>query len=196
MASWYSTALVSSAIVGTMCGALLLTGCADKPALPAYGVVPKFHFTDQTGAVFDSGSALDKKIWVADFVFTNCPGPCPRMSSQMHQVQTALTAEPDVRFVSFTVDPARDTPPVLAAYAQHFEATPGKWYFLTGEAADLNRMSRSVFMLGDVDGSLEHSTRFALIDRQSRIRGYYQSSEADAIPNLIADAKRLLKDSL
>ena len=192
MASWYSTALVSSAFAA----ALWLTGCANKPPLPSYGVVPKFNFTDHTGAAFDSSAALDKKIWVADFVFTNCPGPCPRMSSQMHQVQTALAAESDVRFVSFTVDPARDTPPVLAAYAQHFEATPGKWFFLTGDAADLNRMSRGVFMLGDVDGSLQHSTRFALIDRQSRIRGYYQTSEQEAIPNLIADAKRLLKDSL
>ena len=191
MASWCSTALVSSVFAG----ALWWTGCAGKPALPSYGVVPKFTFTDQTGAGFDSAASLAKKVWVADFVFTNCPGPCPRMSSQMHQVQTALAGEPDVRFVSFTVDPARDTPPVLAAYAQHFEATPGKWFFLTGDAAGLNRMSRSVFMLGDVDGSLQHSTRFALIDRQSRIRGYYQTSEPEAIPNLIADARRLLQES-
>ena len=72
-----------------------------------------------------------------------------------------------MRFVSFTVDPARDTPPVLTAYAKHFEADPAKWYFLTGADADLNRMSRDVFMLGNVDGSLEHSTRFAL-DRRLR----------------------------
>jgi protein SCO1/2 len=116
------------------------------------------------------------------------------MSSQMHQVQTALAGNDAVRFVSFTVDPARDTPPVLAAYAQHFEATPGKWFFLTGAEADLNRMSRGVFMLGDVDGSLQHSTRFALIDGSSRIRGYYQTSEREAIPTLIADARRLLKE--
>jgi len=192
MASWRSTAFAISALSG----ALSLAGCASKPALPSFGVVPNFTLTDQTGAAFSSATALDKKIWVADFVFTNCPGPCPRMSSQMHQVQTALADDTDVRFVSFTVDPARDTPPVLAAYAQHFEATPGKWFFLTGAAPDLNRMSRGVFMLGDVDGSLEHSTRFALIDRLSRIRGYYQSSEQDAIPNLIADAKRLLKESI
>lgn len=179
-----------------MLGALILTGCASQPALPSLGVVPQFTLTDQSGAEFNSASTLDKKIWVANFVFTNCPGPCPRMSSQMHQVQTALAEEKDARFVSFTVDPARDTPPVLAAYARHFEATPGKWFFLTGAAPDLNRMSRGVFMLGDVDGSLEHSTRFALIDRLARIRGYYQSPEADAIPNLIADAKRLLKESL
>jgi len=116
------------------------------------------------------------------------------MSSQMHQVQSALASDDTVRFVSFTVDPARDTPPVLAAYAQHFEATPGKWFFLTGAIPDLNRMSRGVFMLGNVDGSLEHSTRFALIDRSSRIRGYYQTSDPESIPTLIADARRLLKE--
>jgi protein SCO1/2 len=188
MASWCSTAIAISAV------GLILVGCAGKPALPAYGVVPDFTLTDQTGAAFHSTTALDKKVWVADFVFTNCPGPCPRMSSQMRQVQTALAGNDAVRFVSFTVDPARDTPPVLAAYAQHFEATPGKWFFLTGAQADLNRMSRGVFMLGDVDGSLQHSTRFALIDGSSRIRGYYQTSEPEAIPTLIADARRLLKE--
>lgn len=192
MDSWRSTAFATSAVLGV----LLLTGCAGKPPLPSFGVVPNFTLTDQTGAAFNSAAALDKKVWVADFVFTNCPGPCPRMSSQMHQVQSALAGESGVRFVSFTVDPARDTPPVLAAYAQHFEAIPGKWFFLTGATPDLNRMSRGVFMLGDVDGSLQHSTRFALIDRLSRIRGYYQSSERDAIPNLIADARRLLRESI
>ncbi len=186
MASSYSTAIATSAL-------LLLAGCASKPALPSFGVVPDFTLTDQTGNKFSS-TALNKKVWIADFVFTNCPGPCPRMSSQMHEVQTALANDDTVRFVSFTVDPARDTPPVLAAYAQHFEATPGKWFFLTGAIPDLNRMSRGVFMLGNIDGSLEHSTRFALIDRSARIRGYYQTSEPEAIPTLIADARRLLKE--
>jgi protein SCO1/2 len=190
MASWCSTAIATSSLLG----ALFLVACTGKPALPSFGVVPDFTLTDQTGAKFNSTAMLDRKIWVADFIFTNCPGPCPRMSSQMHQAQVALAANDAVRFVSFTVDPARDTPPVLAAYAQHFEATPGKWFFLTGAAADLNRMSRGVFMLGDVDGSLQHSTRFALIDGSSRIRGYYLTSEPEAIPTLIADARRLLKE--
>lgn len=186
MAFSYSTAIATSAF-------LLLAGCASNPALPSFGVVPDFTLTDQTGNKFSS-AALNKKVWIADFIFTNCPGPCPRMSSQMHQVQTALSSDDTVRFVSFTVDPARDTPPVLAAYAQHFEATPGKWFFLTGAIPDLNRMSRGVFMLGNVDGSLEHSTRFALVDRSGRIRGYYQTSEPEAVPTLIADARRLLKE--
>lgn len=191
MVSWCSTALATSAILG----ALALAGCAGKPALPSYGVVPDFTLTDQNGARFNSTAALDHKVWVADFIFTNCPGPCPRMSSQMHDVQTALAGRSDVRFVSFTVDPARDTPPVLAAYAGHFEADPSKWFFLTGSVPQLDRMSRGVFMLGNVDGSLQHSTRFALMDRFSRIRGYYLTSEPDAIPHLIADAKRLLKEN-
>jgi protein SCO1/2 len=191
MASWCSTALAISAIAG----ACVLAGCATEKPLPSYGVVPDFTLVDENGANFNS-NALNKRVWVADFIFTNCPGPCPRMSSQMHEVQEALGSDQDIRFVSFTVDPARDTPPVLAAYARHFEADPHKWFFLTGAIPDLNRMSRGVFMLGDVDGSLEHSTRFALMDRSSRIRGYYLSSDADAIPRLIADAKRLLKENL
>ena len=125
MASWCSTAFATSAV----CGALVLAGCSGKPPLPAYGVVPDFTLTDQNGAAFQSTARLNKKVWVADFIFTNCPGPCPRMSSQMHQVQAALDGNDAVRFVSFTVDPARDTPPVLAAYAKHFEAAPGKVVF-------------------------------------------------------------------
>jgi protein SCO1 len=173
--------------------ALLLAGCSGKPPLLTYGIVPDFALTDQTGSGFSS-AALANHVWVADFVYTNCPGPCPRMSSQMHQVQTALRGEDGVRFVSFTVDPARDTPAVLTAYAKHFLADPAKWYFLTGDTATLNHLSFDVFRLSAVDGTLEHSTRFALVDRRSRIRGFYSSFDKDAIPTLIADAKRLLKD--
>jgi len=169
-------------------------GCAEKPQLPTYGAVPAFTLTDQTGAAFSSAAVLQNRVWVADFIFTNCPGPCPRMSSQMHQVQTALSASDGARFVSFTVDPERDTPLVLAAYAGRFEAAPGKWFFLTGPMLALEDLSRNVFKLGDVDGSLQHSTRFALVDRAAQIRGFYLSSEPDAIPNLIADAKRLLAE--
>lgn len=159
--------------------------------MPSYGAVTDFTLTDQTGTAFNSES-LSGRVWVADFMFTNCPGPCPRMSSQMHQVQTALAGQ-DVRLVSFTVDPDRDTPPVLAKYAAFYNATPGIWYFLTGPRQTLNHLSQDVFKLGPVDGSLDHSTRFVLVDRKSQIRGYYLTSEPDAIQRLIADAKGLLK---
>src|SRR5579871_6239691 len=101
-----------------LCSLALLAGCAAHAGLPSYAVVPDFTLTDQNGAPFQSAAKLNDVVWVADFIFTNCGGPCPRMSSQMHQVQTALADVPNIRLVSFTVDPERDTPAVLAAYSR------------------------------------------------------------------------------
>jgi protein SCO1 len=168
-----------------------LAGCARKPHLPTYTNVPDFSLKDQTGAQFDSEAHLKGHVWIADFFFTNCPGPCPRMSSQMHQVENAL-AGTDARMVSITVDPKRDTPAALTAYAKYYGAKPGVWYFLTGATSVLEHLDRDVFELGDVDGSLQHSTRFVLVDRKGRVRGYYLTSEPDAIKNVIRDAKSLL----
>lgn len=185
MASWRSTVSVTAA--------LLLTSCASRPDLPTLGAVPAFALTDQNGAAFESAAKLDGQVWVANFMFTTCPGPCPRMSSQMHEVQKALEAE-GIKLVSMTVDPAHDTPAVLLEYGQRFKASPGVWHFLTGSREDLNRLSRDVFKLGVVDGTLEHSTRFVLVDRRSQIRGYYLTSEPEAIPQVIEDARVLLRE--
>jgi len=184
MVSWSSIVLGSSLIA--------LAGCSARAGLPSYAVVPDFHLVDQTGAAFDSKMKLDKHVWVADFIYTNCAGPCPRMSSQMHSVAKALDGI-DVRFVSFTVDPKNDSPQVLNEYSKHFEADPSRWFFLTGPEDKLQYLSKNVFMLGDTGGNLEHSTRFVLIDQASRVRGYYLTEEADAIPRLIADARMLAK---
>ena len=148
---------------------------------------------DQNGAPFDSAAVLNNHVWVADFMFTSCPGPCPRMSSQMHQVQTSL-AFAGVKLVSYTIDPQRDTPRVLADYAQHFSAKPRTWYFLTGPMETLRHLDRDVFKLGDIDGSLDHSTRFVLVDRKGRVRGFYLTSEPDSIDRLVDDAKKLLRE--
>src|SRR5580704_16173869 len=91
-----------------------LTGCTARAGLPSYAVVPDFTLTDQSNQPFLSANALREKVWVADFIFTNCAGPCPRMSAQMRQVGAALHDLKDVRLVSFTVDPTRDTPSVLS----------------------------------------------------------------------------------
>lgn len=185
MVSWSSIAAGFSFVA--------LAGCAAHAMLPSYSTVADFTLTDQSGAVFNSGEKLKNTVWIADFIYTTCPGPCPRMSSQMHQVEDAL-AGTEVKLVSFTVDPERDTPAVLAEYGQHFGAKSGTWFFLTGPVDSLHRLSRDVFMLGNVDGTLEHSTRFVLIDRAAKVRGYYESAEQDAIPRLIADAKALVRN--
>ncbi len=185
MASWYSTALAFSL--------LLLTGCNSDSGLPVLGSVPQFQLTDQNGHLFNSADKLKSTIWIADFIFTNCPGPCPRMSSQMKQAQTYLSST-GIKLLSFTVDPANDTPEVLFAYSRHFDARPGTWYFLTGPRPVLQGLSKDAFKLGDVDDSLQHSTRFTLVDRKGRIRGYYLSSDAHEVDQLVADAKALLKE--
>lgn len=171
---------------------LALTACASRSMLPSYGIVPDFSLTDQSGRAFSSAESLKGKVWVANFIFTRCSGPCPRMTGQFRKVRDEVKDHPELRMVSFTIDPANDTPEALATYGKNFAANPDKWYFLTGAQKDLHQLSRYVFMLSDIDGSLEHSTRFVLVDRESRIRGFYDSSDSEAMQKLMTDMRGLL----
>jgi protein SCO1/2 len=175
-------------------GLFALAGCSSPPPLPTFGPVPDFVLTDQAGRPFRSSEALSGRVWVANFIFTNCMGPCPRMTRQMKQLKDKASA--DLQLVSFTIDPERDTPEVLTAYAKRFQADTRNWHFLTGSRADLRTLSWDAFHLGDVNGDLQHSTRFVLVDRKREIRGYYDTSEADSIPNLLRDIRRIAKESL
>jgi protein SCO1/2 len=188
MASWSSIARACSSVAIL----LAVAGC-QRRELPVYRAVPSFTLTAQTGASFDSAS-LHGKVWLADFFFTNCTGPCPRMSSRFRQIQRSFAGVNDLEFVSITVDPQRDTPTQLADYARKFSAEPGRWFMLTGPVDRLHDLSRNVFMLGDVSGDLTHSTRFVLMDRQSRIRGFYRSDEPESIQQLTKDIQLLLKE--
>jgi protein SCO1/2 len=166
----------------------LLAACNRKAEpLPVLGQVPVFTLTSQKDDSFDS-KQLAGHVWVADFIFTTCPGPCPRMSAQMKRVEKELAAKGGtaVRLVSFTVDPDHDTPPVLADYAKRYAADTARWTFLTGTREALHRLSWDSFHLNKVDGSLEHSTRFAVVDGQGRIRAYVGTEEGDPVPQVMA----------
>jgi protein SCO1 len=160
------------------------------------GAVPSFQLTNQDGQPFGSAN-LAGKIWIADFIYSTCPGPCPMISSRMSEMQKPL-AKTDVHFVSFTVDPETDTPQRLHDYADRLHAQSGRWNFLTGPKPAIYDLSVHGFKLaasehGGDDGQPLHSTRMILVDRQGLIRGYYDATEADAITRLLADASRLLK---
>jgi protein SCO1/2 len=172
---------------------LLLICTCSRPLepLPVISTVPEFTLTSEQGTQFRSAERLSGRVWIADFIYTTCTGPCPRMSQQMKRVQDGLADRGAIRFVSFTVDPARDTPETLAVYAKRYGANAERWTFLTGERSVLHSLSREAFLLGDVDGSLNHSTRFVLVDRQGRMRGFYGSAEPDVVKTLIRDARRL-----
>jgi protein SCO1 len=190
MASWSSIARACSA-ASIAAAVLVLSSCRSKPPLPVYGTAPEFMLTAQNGQPFDS-RVLNGKVWVADFFFTNCTGPCPRMSSMMRRIQNEFEGVDELNFVSFTVDPARDDPAALAGYAKRFQAEPDRWHFLTGPIDELNRLSLKVFLLGAVTGNLDHSTRFILVDRRRQIRGSYLTAEPDALKQLSADIRSLL----
>jgi protein SCO1/2 len=175
-------------------GILVLAGCAPRHELPILGQVPEFQMTSQDGKPFDARS-LAGHVWVADFIFTHCPGPCLRMSSQMHRVQTETASVPAIRLLSFTVDPARDTPPVLAEFASKYQPDAARWFFLTGSPETLQMLSRETFKLGDVDGTMNHSTRFVLVDKRGRIRGIYGTQEGDPVGKVSSDALQLQKEN-
>jgi cytochrome oxidase Cu insertion factor (SCO1/SenC/PrrC family) len=168
----------------------------QQRVISSYGKVPTFQLTNQNGAPFGSAQ-LTGKIWIADFIFTSCPGPCPIISARMSELQKPLE-KTDVELVSFTVDPAKDTPAVLHDYAEKFQAEP-RWTFLTGAQSTIYELSRNGFKLAVSDGSDEvgtpvHSTRLVLVDRHGEIRGYYDVTEADAITKLLADTNHLLRE--
>ena len=160
----------------------------------AYGSVPEFTLINQDGKNFGSAD-LRGKIWIADFVYTMCPGPCPMISSRMSELQKPLE-KTDVHLVSFSVDPAKDTPQVLRGYAEKLQAEPGRWDFLTGPQSTIYNLSRNGFKLavGEEKGVPVHSTRMILVDRHGEIRGYYDAVEPDAVTKLVADATHLLRE--
>src|SRR5438067_8881334 len=122
-------------------------------SISAYGTVPGFQLTNQNGQSFGSAQLSDK-IWIADFIYTTCPGPCPMISSRMSELQKPLQ-KTDVHLVSFSVDPAKDTPQVLRTYAETLQAERGRWDFLTGPQSTIYDLSRNGFKLAVSDGSDE-----------------------------------------
>ncbi len=167
--------------------------------ISSYGTVPSFQFVNQNAQSFGSAQ-LDGKIWIADFIYTTCPGPCPMISTRMGELQKPLE-KTDVHLVSFSVDPEKDTPTVLRGYAEKLRAEPNRWDFLTGSKSAIYKLSHDGFKLAISDGKEEagvpvHSTRMVLVDRHGQIRGYYEATEPDAVTKLVADTNHLLREQL
>jgi protein SCO1/2 len=197
--------LVISALAGVAVG-LAIAGAhwyreatgAGRAELPVLGTLPAFELVERGGQRV-SRESLEGKVWVADFVFTHCAGPCPLISAKMSRLQDRVRELGGVRLVSFTVDPERDTPEVLAEYAQHYRADPELWLFLTGPKEPLYRLVSEGFHLAVDDGAMQgglitHSTRFVLVDQQSRIRGYYDGAEPGTAEALLPDIRALLSE--
>ena len=154
--------------------------------------VPDFSLTDQQGKSLTLSDMVGK-IWVADFIFTNCPTICPAMTQEMARLQSEFVADP-VYFVSFSVDPERDTPKVLSRYAAAYGADGRRWHFLTGEKEGIYKLAKDGFSLaaGHNGSEILHSTRFVLVASDGRIYGHYDSRSKPAMLRLRRDVKTLL----
>jgi len=191
--------------------AVLLSGLAcGQPGKPprVYATLPEFRLTDQNGEAFGSRE-LRGKVWLADFMFTRCPTACPRLTALMKHVREhAKGIDRRLHFVSFTIDPAHDTPPVLLAYARRNRATK-RWSFLTGSYEDLERTIVRGFKVSTgreeekapargapiPDARLAeifHGTHLVLVDTRLRVRGYYGSEDEGVEERIATDARRIL----
>jgi protein SCO1 len=172
---------------------------AAPPPLPVLATLPAFQLVDQDGRAAGSQD-LRGYVWVASFIFTRCPTICPVIVSTLGRLQhRARHIEQGFRIVSFTVDPAHDTPERLAAYARQHGASPRMWRFFTGPLAAVQSTITGglKIAMGDIEGeqdfaSIMHGTHFVLVDQQGRIRGYYDSSTPDVVDRVLTDATMLI----
>lgn len=167
----------------------------DVERLPVIRAVPEFSLTDQNGQTMTNDD-LRGKIWIADFIFTRCKGPCPLMTARMLEMQRALTKTPEVKLVSVTVDPEYDTPEVLKAYAEANHADPDRWKFLTGDKAVIEKLVTEGFMqhLAEENGEPVHGTMFLIVDGNGMVRSARMLEDPELIPKILTDTGNLLRE--
>ena len=193
---WVGLGAIIIAIAGINLWSMFDTKLEGSPDLPklAEASVPDFSLTNQQGQSL-SRSNMAGKIWIADFIFTNCPTICPVMTQEMARLQSEFVADP-IYFVSFSVDPERDTVDVLSRYATAYGADDRRWHFLTGEKASIYQLAEQGFSLaaGHPGSEILHSPRFVLVAPDGKIHGRYDSRRKPAMLRLRRDVKALLKN--
>lgn len=170
---------------------------SELPVLGPEGhQVPAFSFVNQNGDTTGS-ELLQGKIFVADFIFTSCPGICPKMTSEMKRVQEAYAGNENLKLISFTVDPERDSAQALATYMELYDVAPDVWTMYTGNKKKLYQLTRSGFYITAVEGDggpedFIHSEKLVLVDTEKRIRGYYDGTDPESVDQLITDIEKLI----
>ncbi|WP_299458888.1 SCO family protein [uncultured Microscilla sp.] len=164
-----------------------------------YHTITPFKFTNQSNQEV-SNKEVKGKIYVADFFFTRCGSICPKMTSQLTRVQNAFKDNKEINILSFSIDPEHDSVEVLKNYADQYKAIPGQWHFLTGNKHEIYNLGVKGFKIPVGDEGQEvtpdyfHSSRLILVDREGRIRGYYNGVSRDEVDKLILEIKVLLQE--
>lgn len=162
--------------------------------------VGDFAFKNQFGDVVTTDS-IKGKVVITEYFFTTCGTICPKMTEQMTRIQDRFRNHPEVKIVSFTVNPEHDTVEVMHEYANKYGAERGQWHFLTGEKEKLYSLARTSFFVlkpaeaantGDVGSDFIHTNNFVLVDQKLRIRGYYDGTDKEEVDQLMEDIVLLL----
>ena len=166
-----------------------------------YGhTIGDFSFINQNGKTITQNDIQDK-IVVVEYFFTTCMTICPKMNIQMQRVNEHFRGNDDFKILSFTVNPEVDTVEQMKRYADAHNANPNQWHFLTGEKERLYHLARTSFFvlkpaeaqnLGDAGNDFIHTNNFVLIDKQKRIRGYYDGTSIKETDQMILDIEELM----
>lgn len=161
--------------------------------------LPAFSLLNQMGDTV-SWDGLKGKVVVADFFFTHCPTICPALTNNMHTLQQSINnaqrvgdKTPDfLHFLSFSIDPERDSVPRLKQWADRFQVNPEQWWLLTGDKKEIYDFAINDMKIGVVDGegvdtSFIHTDHFVLIDTNRHVRGYYHGLDSASLRQLSND---------
>ena len=163
-----------------------------------YHTLPDFELVNQDGQKV-SAKALEGKISVVDFFYTNCPNLCSQMNKSLDSLANEYSPSKIVQFVSITVDPQRDNQQVLKTYSEKYNKPVSKWLFLTGDTATIYPLARTGFLVNAIKtggNDFIYSDKIILIDSRKRIRGYYAATTADEFDRLDNEIKVLLSEEL
>jgi protein SCO1/2 len=164
--------------------------------------IGNFSFKNQDNKTITQRE-IEGKVFVAEYFFSTCKRICPIMNQQMQRIQYAFKDNPNVKILSFTVDPDVDTVEQLKRYANSHNAVKNQWHFLTGKKDALYGLARKSFFIlkpaevqnqGDTGSDFIHTNNFVLVDQQKRIRGYYDGTSQKEVTSLIRDIERLLQE--
>jgi len=152
-------------------------------AVARHHKIAPFAFTNQNGKTITQED-YKGKIYVADFFFTTCQSICPKMTKNMGWLQERIKSMPDVLLLSHSVTPDIDSVPVLRAYADEKGAIDGKWNLVTGDKKDIYYIARKSYLAVKTTNSSQlydmvHTENFILVDKQGRIRGFYDGTNLD-----------------
>ncbi|MBE8727556.1 SCO family protein [Flavobacterium hungaricum] len=163
-----------------------------------YHTIADFSFINQNGDTITQKN-YEGKIYVADFFFTTCGSICPKMSTNLVEVQKAVLNNPKVMLLSHTVFPEVDSVSVLKAYAIKYGVVDSKWNLVTGDKKEIYKMARKSYLavkLGRPDQlyDMVHTENFVLVDQKRRVRGFYDGTNKEDIKRLLEDIDFLSND--